>query len=135
VDYQQLLARRVANEAPALFRAGAASPPGVIPLTYGFPDPGSFPIEDLVAAAARTLREHGRDALQYGPIAGPEPFLDLLVAKLAGEGIAVERENLLVTASGSQGIDLATHLLVDPGDTIVVEAPTFVGALQSFRID
>jgi 2-aminoadipate transaminase len=79
------------------------------------------------------LRQHGRDALQYGPIAGPEPFLDLLVNKLAGEGISVSRQNLLVTAGGSQGIDLATHLLVDPGDPVIVEAPTFIGALQTFR--
>ena len=78
-NYQPLLARRVAQEVPALFRAGSASPAGVIPLTYGFPDPDSFPIEALIAAAARMLQMSGRDALQYGPIAGPEPFLDLLV--------------------------------------------------------
>jgi 2-aminoadipate transaminase len=133
MDYQSLYARRAATLTPALFRAGAASPAGVIPLTYGFPDPGSFPIEELIEAAGRMLRQHGRDALQYGPIAGPEPFLDLLVNKLAGEGISVSRQNLLVTAGGSQGIDLATHLLVDPGDAVIVEAPTFIGALQTFR--
>jgi 2-aminoadipate transaminase len=133
VDYQPLLARRAAEEAPALFRAGAASPPGVIPLTYGFPDPGSFPIADLVATAERMLHASGKDALQYGPIAGPGPFVELLVAKLAGEGIPATEDNLLVTVGGSQGIDLVTHLLVDPGDAIVVEAPTFIGALQTFR--
>ncbi len=133
MDYQPLFARRAAKLAPALFRAGAASPSGVIPLTYGFPDPGSFPIEELVDAAGRMLRAKGRDALQYGPIAGPEPFLDLLVNKLAGEGIAVTRDNLLVTAGGSQGIDLVTHMLVDAGDPIVVEPPTFIGALQTSR--
>jgi 2-aminoadipate transaminase len=132
-DYQPLYARRAAKPAEALFRAGTASPSGVIPLTYGFPDPGSFPIEELIETAARMLRSHGKDALQYGPIAGPEPFLDLLVAKLAAEGIGATRDNLLVTAGGSQGIDLVTHLLVDPGDPIVVEAPTFIGALQTFR--
>ena len=133
MDYQPLLARRAARPVEALFRAGAASPQGVIPLTYGFPDPGSFPIAELIDAAARMLREHGREALQYGPIAGPEPFLDLLVRKLRLEGIDVGRDNLLVTSGGSQGIDLVTHLLVDPGDAIIVEAPTFIGALQTFR--
>ncbi|MBI3973830.1 MAG: PLP-dependent aminotransferase family protein [Chloroflexi bacterium] len=133
MDYQPLFARRAAKPVPALFRAGAASPQGVIPLTYGFPDPGSFPIEPLIEAATRMLRERGRDALQYGPIAGPEPFLDLLVEKLGREGIPANRDNLLVTSGGSQGIDLVTHLLVDPGDSIVVEAPTFIGALQTFR--
>ncbi|HEX2036439.1 MAG TPA: PLP-dependent aminotransferase family protein [Chloroflexota bacterium] len=133
MDYQPLLARRVATELPALFRAGSAAPQGVIPLTYGFPDPLSFPIEVLVEAAARVLRSQGHEALQYGPIAGPEALLDLLVTKLGGEGISVTRDNLLVTSGGSQGIDLITHLLVDPGDAIVVEAPTFIGALQTFR--
>lgn len=132
-DYQPLYARRAAKPVEALFRAGSAAPAGVIPLTYGFPDPGSFPIEELVEAAARMLRTRGKDALQYGPIAGPEPFLDLLVAKLAGEGIAATHDNLLVTAGGSQGIDLVAHLLLNPGDTMVVEAPTFIGALQTFR--
>ncbi|MDQ3700837.1 MAG: PLP-dependent aminotransferase family protein [Chloroflexota bacterium] len=133
MNYEALLARRVAAELPALFRAGSAAPKGVIPLTYGFPDPGSFPVEALIEATARTLRTRGHEALQYGPIAGPEPFLDLLVAKLRLEGLEVGHENLVVTAGGSQGIDLITHLLVDPGDAVVVEAPTFIGALQTFR--
>ncbi len=133
MQYDRLYARRAAQPVPALFRAGAASPAGVIPLTYGFPDPGSFPIEALVAASAQVLRAHGRDALQYGPIAGPEPLLDLLVRKLHAEGIEASLDNLLVTSGGSQGIDLVTHLLVDPGDRVIVEAPTFIGALQTFR--
>jgi 2-aminoadipate transaminase len=133
MDYQPLLARRAAREAPALFRAGAASPPGIIPLTYGFPDPGSFPIEELIETAATMLRRQGRDALQYGPIAGPPPFVDLVLAKLGAEGLSVSAQNLLITVGGSQGIDLVTHLLVDPGDVVIVEAPTFIGALQTFR--
>lgn len=133
MDYQALLARRVAHAGLALFRAGATAPAGMIPLTYGFPDPGSFPIEALVEAATTVLRSHGRDALQYGPIAGPELLLDLLVSKLSHEEITAGRENLLVTSGGSQGIDLVTHLLVDAGDAIVVEAPSFIGALQTFR--
>jgi DNA-binding transcriptional MocR family regulator len=133
MEYQPLLARRAAREVPALFRAGAASPRGVIPLTYGFPDPGSFPVEALVETVSRVLRGESHEALQYGPIAGPRPLLDLLVAKLGAEGLAVSEDNLLVTAGGSQGIDLITHLLVDPGDPVVVEAPTFIGALQTFR--
>ena len=79
------------------------------------------------------LRRQGRDALQYGPIAGPPPFVDLVLAKLGAEGLRVSAQNLLVTVGGSQGIDLVTHLLVDPGDVVIVEAPTFIGALQTFR--
>jgi 2-aminoadipate transaminase len=133
MDYQALFANRASKPAPALFRAGAAIPPGVIPLTYGFPDPGSFPIEALVEAATRVLREQGKDALQYGPIQGPEAFRRLLAAKLQGEGVQADPENILVTVGGSQGIDLVGHLFVNPGDVVLVEAPTFIGALQTFR--
>src|SRR5690349_13602108 len=97
MDYQPLFARRAAKPAPALFRAGAAIPAGVIPLTHGFPDPGSFPIESLVTAAANTLRERGSEALQYGPIQGPEYFRELLALKLAGEGVKATPDNILVT--------------------------------------
>lgn len=133
MDYQPLFATRASKAAPALFRAGAAIPPNVIPLTYGFPDPGSFPIEALIAAATRVLRDQGGEALQYGPIQGPEAFRRLLVQKLASEGVNVSPENVLVTVGGSQGIDLVGHLFIDPGDIVLVEAPTFIGALQTFR--
>ena len=132
-DLAGLLARRVASAGPALMRAGAAGAAGVIPLTYGFPDPGSFPVAEVTEATRAALAARPGDALQYGPIAGAVPLLELLVAKLAGEGIRATPENLLVTAGGSQGIDIVTHLVIDPGDAMLVEAPTFIGALQTFR--
>lgn len=127
------LARRAQGPLTVLFRAGAASPPGVIPLTYGFPDPGSFPAEELIEASTEVLRRQAATALQYGPITGYEGLLDLLVAKLAGEGITVTRDNLLVTAGASQAVALLCDLFLDPGDPIVIEAPTFIGSLQAFR--
>ncbi len=133
MDYQPLFARRAAKPAPALFRAGAAAPPNILQLTYGFPDPGSFPISHLISAATTVLKDHGQNALQYGPIQGPEPFRQLLSKKLFAEGIHADPENILVTVGGSQGIDLIGHLFVDPGDVVIVEAPTFIGALQTFR--
>ena len=133
MDYQPLYANRASKPAPALFRAGAAAPPNVIQLTYGFPDPGSFPIDALVQAAAKVLEDHGKDALQYGPIQGPESFRTLLTKKLQSENIQTSPENILITVGGSQGIDLIGHLFINPGDPVIVEAPTFIGALQTFR--
>src|SRR5688500_5879193 len=133
MDYQPLFASRAAKPAPALFRAGAASPPNIIQLTYGFPDPGSFPLDALLAAATKVLKDHGKEALQYGPIQGPESLLQLLTQQLAQENIQTAPENILVTVGGSQGIDLIAHLFVNPGDVVIVEGPTFIGALQTFR--
>jgi 2-aminoadipate transaminase len=132
-DLSGLFARRVAAAGPTLMRAGAAGTAGVIPLTYGFPDPGSFPVADVIEATRTVLEARPGEVLQYGPIAGAGPLLALLIAKLAGEGIHVTPDNLLVTAGGSQGIDIVTRLVIDPGDAILVEAPTFIGALQTFR--
>ena len=131
--YSALFARRAATPVEALFRAGAASPQDVIPLTYGFPDPGSFPIADLAAAAGRVLDDGGDTALQYGPIAGDERFRDHVVERLRGDGLAVSADNIIVTNGGSQSIHLVTEMVVDAGDAVIVEAPTFVGALQTFR--
>ena len=133
MDYQPLFASRAAKPAPALFRAGAAAPPNVIQLTYGFPDPGSFPIGALIQSATKVLEDHGKDALQYGPIQGPDSFRSLLTKKLQSENIQTAPENILITVGGSQGIDLIGHLFINPGDPVIVEAPTFIGALQTFR--
>jgi 2-aminoadipate transaminase len=133
MDYQPLLSARAAKPAPALFRAGAAAPPNIIQLTYGFPDPGSVRIDALIQAATKVLKDHGKEALQYGPIQGPEPFRKLLSTKLGSEGIQASPDNILITVGGSQGIDLIGHLFVNPGDVVIVEAPTFIGALQTFR--
>lgn len=132
-DLSGLFARRVAEAGAPLMRAGAGGTAGVIPLTYGFPDPGSFPVAEVIESTRVALGSRPGEALQYGPIAGAGPLLDLLVEKLAGEGIRATHDNLLVTAGGSQGIDLVTHLVINPGDAMLVEAPTFIGALQTFR--
>ena len=131
--YSALFARRAATPVAALFRAGAASPQEVIPLTYGFPDPGSFPFADLVAASGRVLDDGGDTALQYGPIAGDERFRDHVVERLQDDGLDVSADNIIVTSGGSQGIQLVTEMVVDPGDAVIVEAPSFIGALQTFR--
>ena len=79
-------------------------------------------------------RERGRAALQYGDYVGYSGLIDALIAKLSrDQGIQARRENVLITAGGSQAIDLLLDALVDWGDTIVSEMPTWVGAVQAFR--
>ena len=126
--YSALFARRAAKPVAALFRAGAASSQDVIPLTYGFPDPGSFPFAALAAASGRVLDDGGDTALQYGPIAGDERFREHVAERLQGDGLDVAADNIIVTSGGSQGIQLVTELVVDPGDAVIVEAPSFIGA-------
>src|SRR5918997_3419612 len=105
-----------------------------ISFIFGFPDPASLPANEVAAVTTRVLGERGQAALQYGDNAGYSGLIDALIAKLArDQGIRARRENVLITAGGSQAIDLLLDALVDWGDTIVSEMPTWIGAVQAFR--
>ncbi len=109
-------------------------PAGVISFIYGFPDTDSFPIEDLIAACQTALRERGHAALQYGPTRGYGPLLDYLQAKFQqDEGLTLNRENLLISAGASQALDMICCLFTRPGDTVLVEAPTYHETLMILR--
>ena len=107
--------------------------PGVISFAGGLPAPECFPAEEIGLAAERVLaREAGR-VLQYGPTEGFPPLRDFLIELMRGRGLPVGLANLLVTSGSQQALDIIAKLLVDPGDLVVVEDPTYVGALQAFR--
>jgi 2-aminoadipate transaminase len=105
-----------------------------ISFVFGFPDPASLPAAQVAAATTRVLAERGQTALQYGDNAGYSGLIDALLAKLArDQGIVADRENVLITAGGSQAIGLLLDAFVDWGDTIVSEMPTWLGAVQAFH--
>jgi 2-aminoadipate transaminase len=105
-----------------------------ISFIFGFPDPASLPAEEVAVMTAQVLGERGHAALQYGDNAGYSGLIDALIAKLErDQGLRAQRENVLITAGGSQAIDLLLDALVDWGDTIVSEMPTWIGAVQAFR--
>ena len=105
-----------------------------ISFTYGFPDSESLPSSAVAAATVRALEERGHEALQYGTAAGVPRLVEVLLAKLRrDQGIEAAPENLLVTAGGSQAVQLVLDALVDWGDTVITEEPTWMGALRAFR--
>lgn len=105
-----------------------------ISFIFGFPDPASLPASEVAAATNKVLAERGHAALQYGDNAGYSGLIDALLDKLQrDQGIEAIRENVLITAGGSQAIDLLLDTLVDWGDTIVSEMPTWLGAVQAFQ--
>lgn len=108
--------------------------PGILSLAYGFPDPTSFPYREIGEASQRLMQSQATDALQYGPVAGPEPLREFVAEWLAQtEGITVGADNIIITSGASQGIVLATQLLVPAGGCVIVESPTFIGALWFLR--
>src|SRR5215216_7377400 len=106
--------------------------PEVISLAGGLPDTSTFPAEDLAALMARVAAEASARALQYGPTDGMDELKRCIVQVMAEEGMDVAEDDLLVTTGGQQVIDLVCKTLIDPGDVIVAEGPTYPGAVPTF---
>lgn len=107
--------------------------PGMISLGGGMPAPETFPYADVARACQKVLQEQGATALQYGQTEGYNPLRDYIAEVMMAEmGLHAHRDNVLITTGGLQVSDLLPKVLVDPGDAIVVEEPTFLGSLASF---
>ncbi|MGZ4275883.1 MAG: aminotransferase-like domain-containing protein [Solirubrobacteraceae bacterium] len=106
--------------------------PEVISLAGGLPDTSTFPAEELAAVLSRLAAGDSARALQYGPTEGMAAVKDAIAVVMAAEGTHVDPEDVLVTTGGQQVIDLVCKTLVDPGDVIVAEAPTYPGAVPAF---
>jgi 2-aminoadipate transaminase len=107
--------------------------PAIISFGGGLPAPDVFPLEEIRAACERVLSEHGTLALQYSSTEGYKPLRELLVRHMARYGIKVSPDNVLVTAGSQSGLDLIGKLLINPGDHVAIEEPTYLGALQAWR--
>jgi 2-aminoadipate transaminase len=108
--------------------------PEVISFGGGLPAPEVFPVERFEEACHKVLTEHGSKALQYGTTDGYEPLRELIAANMAASGIVARPENVLITSGSQQALDLIGKLLINRGDRVLVEAPTYFGALQAFDV-
>ena len=108
--------------------------PEIISLAGGLPSPDVFPRNEFRTASQRALEKDIDRIMQYSPIPGEAALFEALVAFLARDGIHLERENILVTTSGQHGLDLVGRLFLEPGDTVLVDRPTFAGALVAFQM-
>ncbi len=100
----------------------------------GFPDPGSLPVADIIDSTRVAIESEGEWALQYGASAGDERLIEELLRKLARDQKIIARpENVLVSNGASQALALIVDMLVEPGDVIISEAPTWMGAVVNFK--
>jgi 2-aminoadipate transaminase len=106
--------------------------PEVISLAGGWPDTSTFPADSYAALMSTVASESCARALQYGPTEGLSVVKRCIVEVMAAEGIEIEPDELLVTTGGQQVIDLVCKTLLDPGDVVVCEAPTYPGAVPTF---
>src|SRR5436190_13485766 len=106
--------------------------PEVISLAGGLPDTSTFPPDTFAAVTQAIAHESCAKALQYGPTEGLPETKECIAAVMGAEGMRADPEDIVVTTGGQQVIDLVTKTLIDPGDVIVAEAPTYPGAVPTF---
>jgi 2-aminoadipate transaminase len=106
--------------------------PEVISLAGGLPDTSTFPPDTFAAITQRIAAESCAKALQYGPTEGLPQTKECIASVMAAEGMAVDPDHMLVTTGGQQVIDLVTKTLIDPGDVVIAEGPTYPGAVPVF---
>ena len=106
--------------------------PEVISLAGGLPDTSAFPPEAFAAQMTRIAHESSAEALQYGPTEGFAETRECIVEVMEAEGMSPDPEDLIVTTGGQQAIDLVAKTLIDPGDPVICEAPTYPGAVPTF---
>jgi 2-aminoadipate transaminase len=106
--------------------------PEVISLAGGLPDTSTFPPDTFAAVAQRIAAESCAKALQYGPTEGLDGTKACIAEVMAAEGMRVDHEDMIVTTGGQQVIDLVTKTLIDPGDVVIAEGPTYPGAVPVF---
>ena len=132
--YEALFAARTRGMKSSAMREMMAltERPDVISLAGGLPDTSTFAPELYAKLMSQIAAEATARALQYGPTEGMAATVDCIVEVMAAEGTVVDPANVIVTTGGQQVIDLVCKALIDPGDVIVAEAPTYPGAVPTF---
>ncbi len=108
--------------------------PGMISFAGGLPAPEVFPVQRFEEACHKVLTQQAALALQYGETEGYKPLRELLANNMARYGIKAKVENVLITSGSQQALDLIGKLFINRGDRVLVEAPTYLGALQAFNV-
>jgi 2-aminoadipate transaminase len=135
LDAGQLFSERAKGFRPSEIREllKLVDSPEIISLAGGMPDDRFFPIDRVIEASSFALKEYGKKALQYGSTEGIKKLRNLLIERMAKEGVRdVGLENVVISTASQQGLSLVAQVFVDPGDTIIVEDPSYLGALQAF---
>ncbi|MFZ6875646.1 PLP-dependent aminotransferase family protein [Undibacterium sp. Di27W] len=108
--------------------------PEVISFAGGLPSPETFPVERMRAAFDKVLTQQGKSALQYGPTDGYAPLREFLADSLSTGDSKILPDQIMMVSGSQQGLDLLGKVLVDEGSKVLVETPSYLGALQAFSV-
>jgi 2-aminoadipate transaminase len=136
INYDDFLSHAAAHmQQSAIRRMGSilAAHRDIISFAPGYPAPDTFPWHEFQEITRDLLSGSDPSVLQYGPTRGYRPLLESIAGILAGRGITTSLDRLCVTTGSQQGLDLVARVLLDPGDVVLVELPTYTGAITAFR--
>jgi 2-aminoadipate transaminase len=105
----------------------------LVSFAAGYPDPASFPWDDLRDIATELLSGQDGSVLQYGPTRGYRPLIETILGVLDGRGIHTTLDDVAITSGSQQGLDLIARVLISPGDVVLVELPAYTGAISAFK--
>ncbi len=134
MTFERFLSRDARNFRPSAIRAFAKliNDPNIISFAGGVPNPETFPADLIAEIAGRVIRERRAVALQYGPTRGLPRLCDSIAGICRGRGFDCSADDVLTTTGSQQALDLIAHTLLDPGDVVLVELPTYIGGSSSF---
>jgi 2-aminoadipate transaminase len=135
MEFESLYSSTARRLQPSIIRAllKLVQDPAVISLAGGTPDSNLFDLDLYARLAEQAARGQGRLSLQYGETAGWKPLREQVAAYLAGRGVAVSPDQVLITTGSQQGIDLLGRIFLDEGDCVALEEPGYLGAITIFK--
>ena len=134
-NLEERFANRAAHMKPSEIRSlfAVASRPEIVSLAGGMPNLSAFPMSTMADVVQKLVLTNGAEALQYGSGQGHPKLRDQICDVMALEGIRANPDDVLVTTGSQQALDLISRIFIDPGDVVLVEAPSYVGALGTFQ--
>ncbi len=134
-DYSSLFARRMTGAKVSIIREimKSASDPNIISLAGGMPSPDAFPLDLVDRLHSLAIQKYGPQILQYGVTEGFMPLRQALAEHLKQRGLELEPKDVCISVGAQGAINALSEVMLDPGDIVAVESPTFLGSLKSFR--
>lgn len=120
------------NEITQLFLS-AGQIPGLINMAGGLPDPVTWPVAELAELARAAVADHPLEALAYAPIEGLPALRDLIAERFSAPGLVLTRANVLITTGGMHALELIGKVLLDEGQLVAAQSPTYLGALDAWK--
>lgn len=107
--------------------------PEIISFAGGLPAAELFPVEEMIHISKEVIEKHGSKALQYGPTEGYQPLREAIARRMEKVHVHMTANDVLVTSGSQQGLDFAAKVFINPGDVIIVEKPSYLGAINAFK--